>query len=519
MDILGISEKMSFTISDELRRISKGEVLSDDWSRKIYSMDASHFNLSPELIQKPLDANDVQEICKFCAAKKMTITARGAGTGLLGQSLSSGLILDFTANMNKIIDIEDDYVTAQPGLIKGVLDNELGKKRKFFPPDPASSNYCTIGGMVANNSSGPHSLGFGSTIDHIHEISVIYADGTSGVVGHDARRDERISKMLNLISPYIDLIQRKYPKVSKNACGYRLDAVLSNQGFLPQKVFTASEGTLGIITSTRLRIFDMPLHRSLLVVGFQNLESAMQSVPSILIFFPVALEMLDSSVTHSEKESPHNTGCLLFIEFSGDDLDEVERKLYACTSRLRGKSEILHTAFDMVSIGRIWESRKNALNSIMKLTVGSRKPVGLIEDTVVSPHLLFEYTLYLKKLYLDYNLDYVMYGHVGNGNLHTRPIIDIGRRSEIDLLEVLADKVFRKVIGYGGTITGEHGDGLARSKYIPRVYGIQLYSLFQQVKKIFDPNFILNPGKKVIFRGDYKNYHLDARDPLGPSSC
>ena len=154
-------------------------------------------------------------------------------------------------------------------------------------------------------------LVLGGTIDHIHEISVIYADGTSGVVGHDARRDERISKMLNLISPYIDLIQRKYPKVSKNACGYRLDAVLSNQGFLPQKVFTASEGTLGIITSTRLRIFDMPLHRSLLVVGFQNMESAMQSVPSILIFFPVALEMLDSSVTHSEKESPHNTGLLI----------------------------------------------------------------------------------------------------------------------------------------------------------------------------------------------------------------
>ena len=119
---------------------------------------------------------------------------------------------------------------------------------------------------------------------------------------------------------------------------------------------------------------------------------------------------------------------------------KLKAKLSACTSRLRGKSEVLHTAFDIVSIGRIWESRKNALNNIMKLTVGSRKPVGLIEDTVVSPYLLFEYTLYLKKLYLDYNLDYVMYGHVGNGNLHTRPIVDIGRRSEIDLLEVLADR-------------------------------------------------------------------------------
>lgn len=518
MGIFGISDGMSLTISDELRRISKGEVLSDDWSRKIYSMDASHFNLSPELIQKPVDADDVKEICKFCSTKNMTITARGAGTGLLGQSLSSGIILDFTANMNKIIDIEDDYVTAQPGLIKGVLDNELGKKRKFFPPDPASSNFCTIGGMVANNSSGPHSLGYGSTIDHTDEISVIYADGTSGVVGHNVQRDERISKMLNLISPYIGLIQRKYPKVSKNSCGYRLDAVLSNKGFLPQKVFTASEGTLGIITSTRLRIFDTPLHQSLLVIGFQNLQSAMQSVPSILMFFPVALEMLDSSVIHSEKESLHNTGCLLFVEFSGDDGAEVERKLFACKNNLQSKSEVLHTAFDLISIRRIWESRKAALNNIMKLTVGSRKPVGLIEDTVVSPDLLFEYSLYLKKLYLDNNLDYVMYGHVGNGNLHTRPIVDIGRRSEIDLLEDLADKVFRKVISYGGTITGEHGDGLARSKYIRRVYGVQLYSLFKQVKKIFDPNLILNPGKKVLFRGDYKYHHLNVENSHGSNS-
>ena len=487
------------TIADELRRISKGEVLFDDWSRTIYSVDASHISVRPELIQKPVDAEEVRDICKFCSTKNIAITARGAGTGLLGQSLSSGIVLDFTANMNRIIETEGDYVIAQPGLIKAVLDKELGKKGKFLPPDPASSNFCTIGGMIANNAGGPHSLTYGSTIDHVQEISVVYADGTSAIIGPALECGEKISKMFSLITPRIGLIRSKYPKVSKNSCGYRLDSVLSNGGFLAQKVFAASEGTLGIITSTKLKIYDTPLYRNLLVIGFQDLESSMQSVPSILMFFPSSLELLDSSAIRPQRKESDSTGCSLFIEFSGDGMAEVEAKLLRCKSKLEGKSEVLQMAFDPDSIRHIWEARKNVLNNIMKLTVGSRKPVGLIEDTVVSPNQLFEYSLFLKKLYSDYDLDYAMYGHVGNGNLHTRPMIDIKESREINLLEALAQKVFKKVITYGGTITGEHGDGWVRSKYIPQVYGPRLYSLFRKLKRIFDPQLIMNPGKKVFF--------------------
>ncbi|HYY66982.1 MAG TPA: FAD-binding oxidoreductase [Nitrososphaeraceae archaeon] len=492
---------MKFILADELRRISKGEVLSDDWSRKIYSVDASHFNVSPSLIHKPFDAEDIRNICKSCYARNVAITARGAGTGLVGQSLSSGIVLDFTANMNKVIETGDDYVTVQPGITKGILDNELEKKGKFFPPDPASGNFCTIGGMVANNSSGPHSLGYGSTIDHVQKIAVIYADGTGGVIGPGVEQDEKVSKMFSILSSNISLIQRGYPKVSKNSCGYRLDAVISRNGFLPQKVFVASEGTLGIITSIKLRIFDVPLSQNLLVVGFPNLQLAMQSVPSIMKFSPTALEMLDSSVMFGGR-GDFNSGCLLFVEFSGDDTVEVETKLSKCKTMIECNGQVLHSAFDLISIRRILESRKNALNSIMKFTVGSRKPVGLIEDTVVRPDFLFEYSLFLKRLYAANNLDYVMYGHVGNGNLHTRPIIDTQQSSEFNLLKDLAKQVFKKVISHGGTITGEHGDGLARSRYVEQVYGDKLYSLFKQIKQIFDPSLIMNPGKKVIFTAD-----------------
>ena len=154
---------MTFSLADELRRIAKGEILSDSWSREIYSVDASHYTIKPSMIACPSDESDVEEICQYCFSKSLPITARGAGTGLLGQALSNSIIIDFTRHMNKILEVGTDYVVVQPGLVKGILDKELKKKGKFFPPDPASSNYCTVGGMIANNSSGAHCLAYGST--------------------------------------------------------------------------------------------------------------------------------------------------------------------------------------------------------------------------------------------------------------------------------------------------------------------------------------------------------------------
>lgn len=498
---------MNLSIVDDLRRIAKGEILSDDWSRNIYSMDASHYIVRPAAIHQPLDEEDLKTICQYCSMRNISITARGAGTGLLGQSLSDKIVVDLAKNMNKIIEIENDYVIVQPGLVKGLLDRELKKRQKFLPPDPASSNYCTIGGMVANNSSGPHSLGYGSTIDFIQEITAIYGDGTTGLAGDPIKCDDKMTNMLKMASPYFDVIQKGYPKVTKNSCGYRLDAIICDQHMCPQKIFAASEGTLGVITSGKFKILDIPLYRNLLVMGFKDLLSATYVVPTILKFSPVALEMLDNSVVccgkHTLNDRDRDSGCLLFAEFASDNLLKTETNLIRCKNKLEDKCEVLENATDERSIIRIWEARKNVLNNVMKLTLGSRKPVGLIEDTVVDPNLLYDYTLYLQKLYLDNNLEYIMYGHVGNGNLHTRPLIDLKSKSEMELLEDIANKVFEKVIKSGGTITGEHGDGLARVKYIQRVYGNKIYSLFKRIKKLFDPNLVMNPGKKIDLTSIY----------------
>ena len=479
-------------IAGDLVRIAKGEVLDDSWNRQVYSVDASHYEILPEAVVCPADDHDVERLCEYSSAKKVPITARGAGTGLLGQSLSDGIILDFTRNMNRIVEVEDDRVTVQPGIVKGVLDKELKKRNKFLPPDPASSNYCTIGGMIADNSSGVHCLGYGNTIDFLEAVNVVYADGKPGFASAE-KFDDRMKSLRNLLSPNADAIRNGYPKVSKNSCGYRLDAVMSG-GFMPQKVFTASEGTLGIVTSTKLRILDMPAHRCMMVLGFEDLLCAVSAAPAILKFSPVALEMLDHTVISREGKRG-DAGCLLFVEFAGES--KIEDRLKACREELSGRCTVLEYASDEQSMIKIWGARKGALNAIMKLTVGSRRPIGLIEDTVVRPELLAGHAANLLKTYRENKLDYVMYGHVGDGNMHTRPLVDTSSGKEVELIHKIAGKVFEAVIRSGGTITGEHGDGLARVGYIEMMYGKQLTNLFSDAKRMLDPAFMLNPGKKV----------------------
>lgn len=487
-------------IAGDLLRIAKGEVLDDTWSKQVYSVDASQYEISPAAVAYPADDNDVRQLCEYSFMKKIPITARGAGTSLLGQSLSDGgIILDFTKHMNRILEIEDNHVVVQPGMVKAMLDKELKKRDKFLPPDPASSNYCTIGGMIADNSSGIHCLGYGNTIDFMEQVDVVYPDGGAGFASA-GRFDDRMKKLYHLLAPFAEIIRNRYPKVNKNSCGYRLDAVIAGSKFQPHKVFAASEGTLGVMTAAKMHILDIPQYRCMLVLGFEDLLDAISAVPAILRFSPAALEMMDHTiVSHGGKMSVADDarGCLLLIEFAGRNSGDAEGRMVLCKQELAGRCSVVEYASDDQSITRIWQARKGALNNIMKMTVGSRKPIGLIEDTVVSPDLLADHAADLLQIYRENRLDYVMFGHVGDGNMHTRPVIDLSSKSQVKLMERIAACVFAKVIKSGGTITGEHGDGLARIGYIEMMYGRELTSLFSKVKNLFDSTFTMNPGKKV----------------------
>jgi FAD/FMN-containing dehydrogenase len=278
-----------------------------------------------------------------------------------------------------------------------------------------------------------------------------------------------------------------------------MDAVMRSQKYLPHKIFAAAEGTLGLITQARLGILDLPEHRCLSVFAFSDLMDATAAVPTMLKSNPVALEMMDETVVSGGRYD-RKSGCLLFVEFAGSK-QSAERKLAACKKSLEEKAVLVESASDNSSLAKIWGARKSALNNIMKLTVGSRKPIGLIEDTVVPPAMLKGHCVGLLQEYNRYRLKYVMYGHVGDGNIHTRPIIDLESEPQIRLMEEIAGRVFAQVAKTAGTITGEHGDGIGRLPYIHLVYGKTIMKLFESVKEIFDPACLLNPGKKIPREG------------------
>jgi glycolate oxidase len=481
-----------------LERLGIADIFVDDWTRTIYSVDSSHCMLKPAIVIFPSNEIEIQKICTFAHAHRIPITCRGAGTGLLGQSLTTGVVLDFTKKMNNILEIEDDYVIVQPGVVKAVLDKELAKRNKFIPPDPASSNYCTIGGMLANNSSGPHGLGYGSIINFIQRVDLIYGNGTTGFADQ-SNHDDKIDKMLKYVSSVNINLKDHYPNVSKNSSGYRLDAVFENNHISPQNIFVASEGTLGIITSSRISVLDVPEKKSLIILEFENILHAAQVVPFILQFSPVAVELLDRGTIiegWKTNQTKYKNSCLMFVEFYGNE-NNFYQKVNKFENAIRQKAKILESGYDLKSVARAWSERRNSLNSAMKKGIGSRRPAGIIEDTVVHPELLHDYLVFLLKLLAQYKLDYVVYGHAGNGNLHIRPIIDFASKDSGLLMDSLADRVFSHVSKINGSISGEHGDGILRTKYIPMMYGSKMNQMFKQIKSIFDDKKLMNPGKKV----------------------
>jgi FAD/FMN-containing dehydrogenase len=467
--------------------------LSDDFSRQYFSVDASDFEIKPDAIVRPRDSDDLSAICKYCAENNQNLTARGAGTGLVGQCLGSGIIVDFTSHMNRILEVSEDTVTVQPGVVKALLDERLRRFNKYLPPDPASNTYCTVGGMVANNSSGIHSLRHGSTIDFVEKVKLVYADGTTGFAGK-IDWDDRMEKLRQLLEPNRDWILNKFPKVNKNSCGYRLDAVLKD-GFRPQKLFAASEGTLGLLTEISFLVKDLPEYSCLVVLGFKDILTAASIVPKILRFNPSAAEILDHTAT--DLETSAGKGCLLFVEVSGNASKKVEDDMRKCVIAASDLSSVISESSDRMGISRIWQARKAALNNTIKMTIGSRKPIGLIEDTVVSPTNLRRHISQILSLYRRHHFKYAMYGHAGNGNIHTRPLANFDSLAELNAIKEMAMTLFANVVRSGGTITGEHGDGLARVRYIEAVYGCDMTSLFRRVKELFDPAYLLNPGKKV----------------------
>jgi len=507
-------------IEAELRREVRGEVAFDPATRALYSTAACIYRLPPLGVVAPLDGDDVRATVGVCRAHGVAITPRGAGSGLAGQALGDGVVLDFTIHMNRLLSVADDHVWVQPGLVCDELNAALAPQGRWFPPDPSSSGYCSLGGMIANNSAGSHSVKYGTVIDYVEELDVVLADGSVArlrsyeldspawqrLVSQETReahihRDTRL-----IIERHPNLIRDHQPRTAKNSAGYRLERVIEGGALNLSKLICGSEGTLAIVLAARLRIAPRPAARREALLHFPDLASAGRAILEVLPFGPSAVEIHEHHAVDVIRAGrpeladllPRPGESQLHVEFDGateaEAADALARMRRRVCDELRLAARCVEPASE-AETRRLWAIRKATLPLLYRQP-GPKRVASFIEDVTVAPDQLPALIEGLQDIFGRHGVQAAIYGHAAQGNLHVRPLLDLHDPAEVARMRAVADEVFDLTIALGGTTSGEHGDGMARTEYLARLYG-PLQLIFGAVKRTFDPENLLNPGKKV----------------------
>jgi len=505
-----------------------GKLHTDMLSRALYSTAACIYQIMPQGLVLPSaeeTANDVRAAVRYAAENGLPITARGGGSSLAGQAVGAGLVIDFSRHANRVlaVDRERRTVRTQPGITLAGLNAHLAPHDLFFAPDPSSGDYATIGGMIANNSSGPRSVKYGSTIDYVTALRCVLADGAlvefrgadlihlAGPTKLAQRIRDGLPVLLETSRP---LVERHFPKVAKNSSGYRLDAALAATPPEIVKLLVGSEGTLAIVTEAELEVLPRPAAWSMVLLDFDDLERAGEAVAHLLPLGPSAVEIIDRTALDLIRANrpdlarylPHGLAAQLFVEFdvAGGSPTPAEATQELCRRALEavGTLSVGHTfAFDPATHDALMGVRKATL-PILYTHPGPRRVAAFIEDVTVPPERLPEFIRRMTVIFDRHGVEAVVYGHAGQGNLHVRPLVDLKRGDDVEIMERVAEETFRLVAEFGGTISGEHGDGRVRSAYLPLIYG-EAATLFGRVKDLFDPAGMLNPGIKVPERAQH----------------
>ncbi|AJW71081.1 FAD-binding oxidoreductase [Nitrosopumilus adriaticus] len=470
---------MKKSIIKSLESSIAGDVFSQKEFRDYYSVDASSYQIIPRVIVVPKDEKDVIKTIQIAKNHKSSVTVRGAGTGLVGSALNAGIILDLR-NFNSV-KITKNSVIVGPSVAKGYLDKKLSEYNKFFPPNPSIGSFCSVGGMIGNNSSGSRSLKYGSVIDNVSEITFIDGNGKKITLP----KNNKVSKKILGFAKNIDI--KKFPNVSKNSSGYRIDKIKSIKD--SHKIIIGSEGTLGIVLSMRLKIKDNPKKRVLFIIEYKSITDASMNCIKINQTKPSAIEFVDKTTLKqiNFKFSPKSK-CLLFVEYD-EKIKLNEKKLNSIVS-----GNIVKKVEKDFEINTWWRYRDSSLHYSLKAIKKEQRIPHIIEDAAVPLESLSEIFTILNKINKKYKTKSIAYGHAGNGNIHIRLISD---KKEIIIIKKIAEEYFDGIIKLGGTITAEHGDGLARSEFVKKQYGKENYKIFTEIKRYFDPQKILNPGKII----------------------
>lgn len=532
-----------FEFTEGVRHAIEGGVHADKLTRALYATDASIYEIDPLGVVFPRTVGEVAALHRLAHEHRVPIIPRGGGTGLAGEALGRAIIYDLTRHFNRILEIspEDGWVRAEAGVQLDVLNSALKPFGKKLGPDPASGSRCVVGGVVANNSTGAHSLYYGHFRDHVMELQCVLANGEivrfapMDLDGEEYRaatsRDTHEARVITgtraICEKFAALIGGKWPHhLNRHRSGYLLHGVVHDGRIDMTKIIAGSEGTLASVISAKLRIVDIPAARGLLLLQFPHTIPAARAVGPILAHKPYACELLDHNIVDLarkagfgyEKYLPEGVGAVLMVEFEGPDPAAVAEKIRACREDIVVRRELAVGCEEAIAPEKqaaLWRIRKSG-EPLLYGKYHDKHPLGFIEDTSVDPHRLHEYLAGKDEIFRRHGVDYATYAHAGAGVLHTRPYMDTGSAEDLGKMEQIAHETYDLLLSLGGSISGEHGDGLSRTQFLIKQFGPELYAVFHQVKDLFDPRHIMNMGKIVYNRDPHlvrNNLRLNPSTP------
>ncbi|KUJ69878.1 dimethylmenaquinone methyltransferase [Streptomyces albus subsp. albus] len=482
-----------------LRRAVGGEVSFAAADRALMTMDASNYRRVPAAVVAPRDADDVAAALAVCREHGVPVVPRGAGTSIAGQATGTGVVLDFTRHMNRILAIDPETRTAvvQPGVVLDALRSAAGAYDLTFGPDPSTHSRCTLGGMIGNNACGAHSVAWGTTADNVRELAVLSYRGDrlrlgTGLDGLTPRLRDGLAA---LTGAHLALLRTGYPELPRRISGYALDALLPERGAAVARSFTGSEGTLGVLTEAVLRLVDAPRARALAVLGYPDESAAAQAAPTLLPHRPLTVEGMAADLVAGARGLPAG-GAWLFAETGGDTPAEARARadalVRACADGTTGRTVVSDPAAQRA----LWRIREDAAGTATRLPDGAEAWPGW-EDCAVPPARLGDYLREFRALLAGYGLRGIPYGHFGDGCIHARIDFDLLGDAGIARFRAFSAELADLVVAHGGSLSGEHGDGLARAELLPRMYGPELVRVFEHAKDLWDPDGGLNPGVLV----------------------
>ncbi|MBI4478938.1 MAG: FAD-binding protein [Acidobacteria bacterium] len=517
----------------DLKKVVRGEVRFDAYSRILYSTDASIYQIEPIGVVIPRDREDVLTAMEVARQHRAPVLPRGGGTSLAGQAIGRAVIFDFSKYVNRVLEVnaEERRARVEPGVVLDELNQQLRPHGLFFPPDPATANRCNIGGMIGNNACGARSIVYGRTSDSLWSLRLLLASGEQ-FMARPLSSDELVAKLqgsshesliyrelLRLVEQNQEEIHRRFPKILRREGGYNLDALLNRDPINLIPLLAGSEGTLAVVLEAELVLTPRPRAAVLLVAHFRELIEALEATQVILETGPSAVELLDKMVldlTRGTQEYRRrmtfiegDPEAVLVVEYSGDRREELTARLDQTEEKLcrAGLGYAFLKAIEPEAQANVWKVRKAGQGLLLGM-IGDRKPATFVEDTAVAPEKLPAYVARFRQIVREHHTEAAFYAHASVGCLHIRPLIDLKQPSELQKMQAIAEAVSDLVLEFGGALSGEHGDGLARGPFNRKMFGPQLYEAFRQLKRAFDPHGLLNPGKIVDTPAPTENLRL-----------